>query len=102
MGFKDVRALLIECLEQGRWSAEVRRDIDVKNELATGEMQPEKAINLLQRCRGDQYGSSPYHANRKIACHEFKPVDVDGQRWYIKAYFVSIDAVFISVHKSGS
>jgi hypothetical protein len=78
MGFKDVRALLIECLEQGRWSAEVRRDIDVKNELATGEMQPEKAIHLLQRCRGDQYGSSPYHANRKIACHEFKPVDVGG------------------------
>lgn len=102
MGFKDIRALLIKCLAQGRWSAEVRRDVDVKNELATGEMQPEKVIHLLQRCRGDQYRSSPYHADRKIACHEFQPVDVDGERWYITAYFLSADAVFISVHRSGS
>jgi hypothetical protein len=71
--------------------------MESKNLLAVGEVTPEFVVSLLKRCHGGQYTSSPYHFDRSVDCHLFKPV-VDGRAWYLKAYFLSADAVFISVH----
>ncbi|HEX8243659.1 MAG TPA: hypothetical protein VF541_09190 [Longimicrobium sp.] len=98
MGFRDVRGLLIDALESGRFQHEYRADMESKNLLAVGDVTPEFVVLLLKRCRGDQYHCSPYHFDRSILCHEFTP-RLNGQAWYLKAYFLSADAVFISVHQ---
>lgn len=98
MGFKDVRCLLIDALESGRYQHEYRADMESKNLLATGEVTAEFVAQLLRRCRGDQYRASPYHYDARVLCHEFMPA-IGGERWYLKAYFLSSGAVFISVHQ---
>jgi hypothetical protein len=98
MGFVAARSLLIDALESGRFQHEARRDMESKNLLAVGEVSAEFVIGLLRVCRGNQYRASPYHFDQAITCHEFKPVAAR-QGWYVKAYFLSSDAVFISVHR---
>jgi hypothetical protein len=98
MGFVAARSLLIDALECGTFQHEERRDIERKNLLAVGDVSAEFVVGLLRACRGNQYKASPYHFDRTIVCHEFKPVAA-GQAWYVKAYFLSSDAVFISVHR---
>lgn len=98
MGFKDVRYLLLDALETGRYQHEYRADMESKNLLAVGEVTAEFVARLLRRCTGDQYRASPYHFDRSVLCHKFTPV-LDGERWYLKAYFLSAKAVFISVHR---
>ncbi len=98
MGFKDVRCLLIDALESGHYQHEFRADMESKNLLAIGEVTAEFVADLLRRCRGDQYRSSPYHYDPGVLCHQFTP-RLDGERWYLKAYFLSAKAVFISVHR---
>jgi hypothetical protein len=98
MGFKDVRCLLIDALESGHYQHEYRADMESKNLLAIGEVTAEFVVDLLRRCRGDQYRSSPYHFDPGVLCHQFTP-KLDGERWYLKAYFLSAKAVFISVHR---
>ena len=98
MGFKDVRCLLVDALESGRFQHEFRADMESKNLLAVGDVTPEFVVRLLRRCTGRHYRASPYHRDRSILCHEFMP-ELDGGRWYLKAYFLSADAVFISVHQ---
>jgi hypothetical protein len=77
---------------------EYRADMESKNLLAIGEVTPEFVVRLLNRCTGRQYRASPYHFDRSVVCHEFTP-QLNGARWYLKAYFLSADAVFISVHQ---
>lgn len=98
MGFTDVRTLLIDALESGRVQHEYRADMETKNLLAVGDVTAEVVVRLLRRCGGREYRASPYHFDRSILCHQFTPA-VDGERWYVKAYFLSTDAVFISVHQ---
>ena len=98
MGFRDVRGLLIDALECGRYQHEYRSDMETKNLLAVGDVTPEFVAALLKRCGGGDYRASPYHFDRSVVCHTFTP-RVDGERWYVKAYFLSLDAVFISVHQ---
>lgn len=98
MGFKAARELLIDALESGKYQHEWRADIEEKNLLAVGDVSPEFVVCLLRRCAGGQYRSSPYHFDQRILCHEFTP-RLDGERWYVKAYFLSASAVFISVHQ---
>ncbi|MDB4950503.1 MAG: hypothetical protein JWM27_3152 [Gemmatimonadetes bacterium] len=98
MGFTAARSLLIDALLSGRFQHEERRDLERKNLLAVGDVSAEFVIGLLKACRGNQYKASPYHFDARILCHEFKPVSA-GQAWYVKAYFLSSDAVFISVHR---
>jgi len=97
MGFRDVRSLLVDALESGRYQHEFRADMESKNLLAVGEVTPEFVVRLLLRCPGKSYRASPYHFDQRILCHEFRS-ELDGERWYVKAYFLSADAVFISVH----
>jgi hypothetical protein len=98
MGFVAARSLLLDALESGRFQHEERRDIESKNLLAVGDVTPEFVAGLLRACRGSQYKATPYHFDQRIACHTFTPCAA-GEKWYVKAYFLSADAVFISVHR---
>jgi len=98
MGLREVRCLLIDALESGRVQHEYRADMESKNLLAVGEVTPEFVVQLLHRCQGRDYRSTPYHFDQRIVCHQFTP-SLNGERWSVKAYFLSSDAVFISVHQ---
>jgi hypothetical protein len=97
MGFKDVRTLLVDALQSGRFQHEHRADVS-RNLLAVGEVSPEFVAQLLLRCTGRDYSCTPHHFDERVACHVFKPAH-EGHRWYVKAYFLSADAMFISVHR---
>lgn len=99
MGFKDVRALLVDALQTNQFATEMRPDIDRKNLLAVKEVTPVFVARLLLRCRGGDYETQRHHLYPDVPCHVFTPV-LDGEGWYVKAYFVSARAVFISVHRS--
>lgn len=98
MGFKDVRALLIDALQSRQYGYEDREDLEEKNLLAAKRVPPGFVIRLLLRCSGLEYECQKHHLHPHILCHVFKPV-LDGERWYVKAYFVSARAIFISVHR---
>ena len=97
MGFKSVKAKVLDCLERGDISHEQRGDIDIKNLLATGQVSPSKVAEILGRARGDSYSSSPHHLADSIDVHVVK-TRYAGKEWYIKWYFVDPSSVFISVH----
>lgn len=98
MGFKEVRTLLIDALESRQYEYEDRDDLDEKNLLAVRKVKPEFVITLLRRCTGLQYESRRHHMHPGIQCHVFTP-ELEGERWYVKAYFLSARAIFISVHR---
>lgn len=97
MGFKQVKAQVIDCLNNGRIRHEQRGDIDVKNLLATGAVSPEEVAALIARARGGEYTCSPHHFDRQVAVHTVK-IGRAGATWYIKWYFLEPNSVFISVH----
>lgn len=99
MGLRDVRVLLVDALESGRYQHQARQVQSEKNLLATEEVSAAEVVALLHRCRGSEYSTSPLHFDPATTCHVFRPVQ-RGERWYIKAYFLSHDAVFISVHRA--
>jgi hypothetical protein len=98
MGFKDVRARVIDALESELYQNEEREDGDQKNLLAAREVTPGFVAMLLRRCSGDQYEARLHHADPDRLCHIFKP-ELRGERWYVKVYFQRSIAVFISVHR---
>lgn len=99
MGFKEARALLIEALQAGNYDREQRSDVWEKNLLYTDEVDAAFVVRLLGRCAGWEYDTSPHHSREGIWCHVFTP-RLEGERWYIKAYFRSDGvAMFISVHR---
>ncbi|MDX1396511.1 MAG: hypothetical protein R3195_19170 [Gemmatimonadota bacterium] len=91
------RRRLIEALRAGEYRHEAREALAEKNMLAVGRVTPEEVVRLLRRCRGEQHGTSPHHADRELVVHEFKPY-ASGRKWYVKAYFRGSTAWFISVH----
>jgi hypothetical protein len=100
MGLRDVRTLLIDAAGKRALRQHQARQVQSeKNLLATEEVSAATVILLLRRCRGDEYTTSPLHFDPGTTCHVFRPT-LGGQRWYIKSYFLSRDAVFISVHRA--
>jgi hypothetical protein len=100
MGFRDAQRRLVEALRGGRYGFEERGALEEKNLLAIGEVDAAFVMRLLQRCPGTQYRENPHDFDATTTVHTFLP-ELDGERWYVKAYFLSDDAVFISVHISG-
>ncbi|WP_230515094.1 hypothetical protein [Teredinibacter turnerae] len=51
MGFKAVKAKVLECLERGDISHAQRGDIDIKNLLAIGQVSASEVAEILGRAR---------------------------------------------------
>jgi hypothetical protein len=96
MGFKEIRAVLIEALRSRQYRNEERLDAAEKHLLASGSVDEDFVIRLLLRCPGWEYSTSRHHFY-DVDCHIFTPT-MDGERWYVKAYLERGRAVFISVH----
>ena len=87
MGFKQVKAEVIDCLISGRVRHEERGDINIKNLLSTGAVTPEEVASLIGKARGGDYECSPHHFDRKIPVHTVT-VSHGEVAWYIKWYFL--------------
>lgn len=99
MGLRDAKKQFIDALINGRFSAEPREALEETNLLAIGEVTPEFVINLISRTKGKDYYQDCHDLDQSVVVHVFKP-QKDQEQWYVKGYFESEDAVFISVHKS--
>jgi hypothetical protein len=97
MGFKAVKKQVIDCLNTGNISHEQRNAIDIKNLLATGQVNLNEIVTIIGRAKGSAYSSSPHHFDDSIEVHVVKTV-YGGHHWYIKWYFVEPNSIFISVH----
>ncbi len=103
MGFKEIRRLAIQAVQQGRVQHEARGEIDEKNLLLMGGVTTVQVVQLLSSCRGNQYSSSFHHLVPGIVVHIFKPevkLGLKRERWYVKFYVLEPDVWFISVHRS--
>ncbi len=101
MGFRDAKIATVAALKSRDYVHESRPTQAEKNLLAIGDVSPEDVIRLVRRCRGGQYQESPHDADGTVAVHVFKP-EVEGERWYVKVYFIGgfgTTATFISVHR---
>jgi alkylhydroperoxidase family enzyme len=96
-GFKDVKARVLNCLHSGAILHAERANIDVKNLLATGEVDVENVAAIISRARGSDYECSPHHRVASVDVHIIN-VRYRDRNWYIKWYFLDPDSVFISVH----
>lgn len=102
MGFKDVKQLVISCLDAGKYDFEIREAMSDKNLLATGAVTVEQVKQMIGRCSGLQYKARPMTEDPDTLKHELKPM-VAGKQWFIRFYFVQAPddtAMFISVHPS--
>jgi hypothetical protein len=99
MSFDAYRGLLVAKLASGEFSHEPREAMEEKNLLAVGDVSAAAVARLLRRCTSQQYATDHHHRLPRVVVHVFRPVDVDGGGWYIKAYFLRGGATFISVHR---
>lgn len=97
MGFKDVKRRVLNCLEDGHVLHEQRGNIDVKNLLATGEVEMSEVAEIIARAKGNGYSNSPHHVISDIDVHVLSTLH-KGQAWYIKWYFINPNSIFISAH----
>jgi hypothetical protein len=99
VGLTDAKRLFIQAIKEGRVESEFRDAQKEKNLLAIGDITLDQVADLISRCKGQEYSSSPHDFDPSTEVHVFKPMK-DKQRWYIKGYLLSEKAVFISVHRS--
>ncbi|MFT4927083.1 MAG: hypothetical protein ACI8WB_003189, partial [Phenylobacterium sp.] len=100
MGFNQIKRKAIKCLEEGAYIHEARQDIDVKNLFQCEQLSEETVIELIKKTSGNDYETRPHHQVASVDVHILKPFK-DGQKWYIKFYFIDPNVIFISVHESG-
>jgi hypothetical protein len=94
LGFKEAKSAVLKALAEGAYTHEARGDIDIKNDLAMGNVTAEQVANVIRRSKGFDHQMSPHHRDSSIVVHTITKDD-----WYMKFYFIEPDAVFISVHK---
>jgi len=100
LGFREARGRAVAALTAGSViEHEAREALNEKNLLAIGEVSCEDVAFLLKRCLGTQHYSSPHNCDAATEVHVFKPIDSQGDQWYIKLYFRKA-TIFISVHRS--
>lgn len=98
LGFRAARQRAVGALSGGeRIEHEARPGLAEKNLLAIGDVSTGFVAELLARCRGQEYRSSPHDSDSATEVHIFTPIDSMGRRWYIKLYFRG-HTVIISVH----
>lgn len=66
MGFKEIRVLVIGCLKNGSFEHEARADIEDKNFLFTGQISPERVIDMILACTGNDHQQSPHDLRPSI------------------------------------
>ncbi len=93
MGWKQVKADVLQALASGSFLHESRDAIDDKNLLAVGAVTPDEVSKIVRKCNGTHHSSSPHHREPAIEVHVLRH-----SGWYIKFYFVDPDTIFISVH----
>jgi hypothetical protein len=93
VGFKEAKRRVLHALASGSYQHEARREIDVKNKLATGEVTPLEVAAVIRRSGGRDHSMSPHHRLRTVTVHV-----IAREGWYIKFYFLEPDTWFISVH----
>jgi hypothetical protein len=97
-GFLVAKKLALQCLQNGNFQHEQRNDINIKNLLATGEVDADSIAKVIGKSKGINHESSHHHHDSGTEVHIIKR---DG--WYIKFYFIEIEpdnlTVFISVHR---
>jgi hypothetical protein len=98
IGFSTAKRLVLQCLNNGDYQHEQRCDINVKNLLATGDIDEESIAKAIRSSKGTDHKSSPHHQDSETEVHIIK-----NNGWYIKFYFAKINpdnlTVFISVHR---
>lgn len=92
--FSQAKAHAAKALREGRIQHEAREAQTQKNLLATGGIDTEEALQLIQATRGQQAKCSPHHADASIQVWVFRPQD-----WYIKFYLLD-QCIFISFHRN--
>lgn len=97
LGFRDVKAEVLTCLDEGTVLHAERANIDIKNLLAVGEVTLDEVTAVIGRARGTDYSCSPHHTVASVDVHVIRTTFC-GKKWYIKWYFLEPDSVFISVH----
>lgn len=94
MRFNEIKRTVITALRAGTFQHEARRDINVKNLLATGQVGAKFVEQLLSNCTNSHLVTTPHDCDSSISVHVVRK---DG--WYIKFYFLNPDTMFISVHQ---
>lgn len=93
MGFDEVKRSLLEALRVGQIQHDFRPE--GKNLLASGLVDPSKAMALIGRARGHEAHESPHHEDASVQVWVLRP-----QGWYIKFYYRKVWR-FVSFHKEG-
>ena len=97
MGFKGAKIQVLACLKSGNILHGQRRDINIKNLLATGQISIEDLTGIISQTRGNEYENSEHHLIKGLDVHILK-TSFQGKDWYVKWYFIEPNSVFISVH----
>lgn len=97
MSFNTNKKQLLHALKTRNILHEERTKLSSKNKLAIGDMSVDELINIVEKCRGNEYLNSPHHFSNDIEVHLLKTT-YQGIHWYIKWYFIQPNVVFISVH----
>ena len=84
MGFTEVKKKVLLALLSGNYEHETRSGlIDEKNQLATGQVTAAFVSNIVKRCTGSDYESSPHHKAPSVTVHVIRK-----NNWYVKFYFL--------------
>lgn len=95
ISYRLVKRAVISALRSGRFQHEARRNINVKNLLATGDVSPEFVERVILNSSGAEHLTSPHHCLDSVDVHV-----IASGGWYVKFYFVgNPDTMFISVHQ---
>ena len=98
MGFNDDKKKMIEALRKGEVLHEARSYQEDKNLLATGQITEEEAALILGSIPGRDAEASVHHYDQSQPIWIMK-TNVDGVKWYLKAYLQGENVVFLSFHQ---
>lgn len=72
MKFKAMKAKILDYLDRRDVSHQQPGDMDIKNQLAVGQISLGDVAQIIRHARGDSYSSSPHHIIAGIDVHVVK------------------------------